>query len=279
MRKPVVNIAVTAARQAGQIITRALSRLDTVKVVDKERYDFATEIDKLAEAVIIKELKRAYPEHAIHGEESGLSHKARYTWVIDPLDGTSNFIRGLPHFCVSIALLEDGVPQHGVIYDPVRDELFTASRGSGAFLNDRRIRVGQRNGLEGALLCTGFPYRQRRRLPVQLRMVRQLLEQAEDIRRTGSAALDLSYVAAGRLDGFFEFGLLPWDMAAGILLVREAGGSCVDFDGTENYFASGNVIAANVKITAQMLARIKPLAGPKSSAVDGAEAVEPSEAS
>ena len=178
------------------------------------------------------------------------------------------FIRGLPHFCVSIALLEDGVPQHGVVYDPVRDELFTASRGSGAFLNDRRIRVSQRNGLDGALLGTGFPFRQRRRLPVQLRMVRQLLEQAEDLRRSGSAALDLGYVAAGRLDGFFEFGLMPWDIAAGVLLVREAGGSCVDFDGSENYFASGNLIAANVKITAQMLGRIKPLAGPKSTVVE-----------
>jgi myo-inositol-1(or 4)-monophosphatase len=268
MRKPVVNIAVTAARQAGQIITRALTRLDTIKVVDKDRYDFATEIDKAAEMVIIKELRRAYPEHAIHGEESGLSHKARYTWVIDPLDGTSNFMRGLPHFCVSIALLEEGVPQHAVVYDPVRDELFTASRGSGAFLNDRRMRIGQRNSLEGALLGTGFPFRQRRRLPLQLRMVRQLLEQAEDLRRTGSAALDLCYVAAGRLDGFFEFGLMPWDMAAGILLVREAGGSCVDFDGSENYFSSGNVIAANVKITAQMLGRIKPLTGLKSSVVE-----------
>lgn len=272
MRKPVVNVAVAAARKAGQVVTRALNRLDSVKVVDKERYDFTTEIDRLAEAEIIKDLRRAYPDHAIHGEESGLSHKARHTWLIDPLDGTSNFMRGLPHFCISIALLEDGVPQHGVVYDPVRDELFTASRGSGAFLNDRRIRIGVRPGIEGALLATGFPFRQRRRLPVQLRMVRQLLETAEDLRRTGSAALDLSYVAAGRLDGFFEFGLMPWDMAAGILLVREAGGSCIDFDGSENYLNSGNLIAANVKITAQMVSRIKPLAGPKSSVVEASEA-------
>jgi myo-inositol-1(or 4)-monophosphatase len=269
MRKPVVNIAVQAARKAGQVITRALNRLDTVKVVDKDRYDFSTEVDKQAEAEIVKDLKRAYPDHAIHGEESGRQGHSRYTWVIDPLDGTSNFMRGLPHFSVSIALLEDGVPLHGVIYDPVRDELFTASKGAGAFLNDRRIRVAQRTGLEGALLGTGFPFRQRRRLPAQLRMVKVLLETAEDLRRSGSAALDLSYVAAGRMDGFFEFGLMPWDIAAGVLMVREAGGTCVDFQGGEGYFESGNLIAANIKVTAQMVARIKPLAGPKSTVVEG----------
>lgn len=270
MRKPVVNIAVQAARKAGQVITRALNRLDTVKVVDKDRFDYSTEVDKAAEAEIVKELKRAYPDHAIHGEESGLSGKSRYTWVIDPLDGTSNFMRGLPHFSVSIALLEDGVPLHGVIYDPVRDELFTASKGAGAFLNDRRIRVGQRPSMEGALLCTGFPFRQRRRLSNQLRMVKVLLEQAEDLRRTGSAALDLSYVACGRLDGFFEYGLMPWDIAAGVLMVREAGGTCVDFEGGESYFENGNLIAANLKIAAQMVARIKPLAGPRSTVVEAA---------
>lgn len=268
MRKPVVNIAVQAARKAGQVITRALNRLDTVKVVDKDRFDYSTEVDRAAEAEIVKELKRAYPDHAIHGEESGKSGHSRYTWVIDPLDGTSNFMRGLPHFAVSIALLEDGVPLHGVIYDPVRDELFTASKGAGAFLNDRRIRVSQRNNLDGALLCTGFPFRQRRRLGNQLRMVKVLLEQAEDLRRTGSAALDLSYVASGRLDGFFEYGLMPWDIAAGILMVREAGGTCVDFEGGEAYFESGNLIAANLKVAAQMVTRIKPLAGPRSTVVE-----------
>jgi myo-inositol-1(or 4)-monophosphatase len=260
MRKPAVNIAVQAARKAGTLITRFLHRADSIAVTEKSQFDFVTEVDKLAELEIIKEIKKNYPDHGIWGEESGRSgSNSKYTWCIDPIDGTSNFMRGLPHCSISIALLEDNVAQHGVVYDPVRDEMFTASRGGGAYMNERRMRVSQRNGMPGALIATGFPFRQRPRLGVQLRMMKSLLEDAEDIRRTGSAALDLAYVAAGRLDGYFEFGLQPWDMAAGALLVREAGGVVLDFEGDEKWFESGNVIAGNLKVAAAMIARIKPL--------------------
>ncbi len=260
VRKPVMNIAVQAARKAGTVIMRNLHRADAIAVTEKGQFDFVTEADKLAEAEIIKEVKKAYPDHAIWGEESGRIGNARYVWVIDPIDGTSNFMRGLPHCSVSIGLMEDGVVQHGVVYDPVRDELFTASRGSGAYLNDRRIRTSNRGGLPGALIASGFPWRQRKRLKTQLKMLSSLLEEAEDLRRGGSAALDLAYVACGRQDGYFEYGLQPWDMAAGALLVREAGGVCIDFDGSDNWFESGNIIAGNLKVAAAMVARIKPLA-------------------
>ncbi|GMU44872.1 MAG: inositol monophosphatase [Xanthomonadales bacterium] len=260
MRKPAVNIAVQAARRAGAVIQRSIHRADAIAVSEKGRFDFVTEADRLAEQEIIREIRKAYPEHAIWGEESGRSGNSRYVWVIDPIDGTSNFMRGFPHCSVSIALMEEGVIQHGVVYDPVRDEIFHATKGGGAYLNDRRIRVGQRLGLAGALVATGFPFKQRARFNTQMRMVKALLEDAEDLRRTGSAALDLAYVACGRLDGYFEYGLQPWDMAAGALLVREAGGGVLDFDGDERWFDSGNVIAGNLKVAAAMVARIKPLA-------------------
>lgn len=260
MRKPAVNIAVQAARRAGTVILRSIHRADAIAVTDKGQLDFVTDADKLAEQEIIREIRKAYPEHAIWGEESGRSGNSRYVWVIDPIDGTSNFMRGLPHCAVSIALMEDGVIQHGVVYDPVRDEIFHATKGSGAYLNERRIRVGARAGMGGALIATGFPFKQRARLPVQMRMVKALLEDGEDLRRTGSAALDLAYVACGRLDGYFEYQLQPWDMAAGALLVREAGGVVLDFEGDERWFDSGNVIAGNLKVAAAMVARIKPLA-------------------
>jgi myo-inositol-1(or 4)-monophosphatase len=260
MRKPAVNIAVQAARKAGTVIQRAIHRADAIAVTDKGQYDFVTEADKLAEQEIIREIRKAYPDHAIWGEESGKIGKSRYVWVIDPIDGTSNFMRGFPHCSVSIAMMEDGVIQHGVVYDPVRDEIFHASKGGGAYLNDRRIRVSPRLGLPGALIATGFPFRQRARFATQMRMVKALLEDAEDLRRTGSAALDLAYVACGRLDGYFEYGLMPWDMAAGALLVREAGGVVLDFDGGDTWFDHGNLIAGNIKVAAAMVARIKPLA-------------------
>ena len=218
MAKPAVNIAIAAARRAGTVIQRSIHRADAIAVTEKSQYDFVTEADKLAEIEIIKEIRKSYPDHAIWGEESGRLGNSRYVWVIDPIDGTSNFMRGFPHCSVSIALMEDGVIQHGVIYDPVRDEIFHASKGSGAYLNDRRIRVSPRQGMPGALIATGFPFRQRARFATQMRMVKALLEDAEDLRRTGSAALDLAYVACGRLDGYFEYGLMPWDMAAGALL-------------------------------------------------------------
>jgi len=248
MQKPAVTLMVKAARQAGNLILRQMSRLESLNVVEKARQDYASEVDAQAENEIIRELKRAFPDHAFLGEEGGQRGQSRYVWVIDPLDGTSNYLRGFPHFCVSIALLDNGEPQHGVIFDPLRNELFTASRGGGAFLNDRRIRVSPRNGLTGALLTTGFPPRDRANLRPQLNAIEALLREAEDIRRTGSAALDLAYVACGRSDGYFEAGLKPWDVAAGVLLVREAGGRCCDYFGRAEPIETGHLVAGNIKI-------------------------------
>lgn len=253
MPRPAVNVAVRAARAAGSVILRNMNRLGNVQVEEKSRYDYASEVDRMAEAQIVRELKRAYPRHAILAEESGETGRSRSVWVIDPLDGTHNYLRGIPHFCISIALVENGEPIYGVVFDPLRDEMFTASKGDGAYLNDRRIRVAPRESLAGAMLCTGFPYRQRRHLEPQLSMTRKLLETAEDLRRTGSAALDLAYVAANRFDGYYEFGLKPWDMAAGCLLVREAGGRYGDFAGREGIPDSGHLVAGNHKITAAMI--------------------------
>ena len=254
MLKPVVNIMVKAARAGGNELLRHMTRLDALNVIEKERLDYASEVDEKAEAAIVKELRRAYPDYAILGEETGSSGRGRQTFVIDPLDGTSNYLRGLPHWCVSIALVENGEPQHGVVFDPLRNELFTASKGSGAVLNDHRIRVSERKDLAGALLSTGFPPRERTRAPAQLDCIRELMRDVEDIRRTGSAALDLAYVACGRTDGYFEAGVKPWDIAAGMLLVREAGGRVTDFRGaaTGPVDARGTagrpLLAANLKL-------------------------------
>ena len=258
MSRPAVNVAVRAARAAGQIILRHMNRLESLAVVEKQQLDFTSEVDRLAEAEIIRELKRAYPRHAILAEESGATGQSKSTWIIDPLDGTHNYLRGFPHFCVSIALVEHGDPIIGVVFDPLRNEIFTASKGDGAFLNDRRIRVGKRDGLEGALLATGFPFRQRAHLDTQIGMTRALLREAEDLRRTGSAALDIAYVAAGRIDGFYEIGLKPWDMAAGVLLVREAGGKHCDFVGRDGMPESGNLLAGNIKVVDAMVKAIAP---------------------
>lgn len=248
MARPHVTIAARAARSAGNVILRYMNRIDGLHVVEKQQMDFVSEVDKLAEAEIVKELRRAYPDHAILAEESGATGKGPLTWVIDPLDGTHNYLRGIPHFSVSIALLEKGVPIHAVVFDPLRDELYTASKGDGSYLNDRRMRVGKRENLGGAMIATGFPFRQREHLAAQLDMTRAILGQAEDIRRSGSAALDLAYVAAGRYDGYFEIGLKPWDMAAGVLLVHEAGGRYCDFAGRDGIPASGNLIAGNLNV-------------------------------
>src|SRR5690606_34587153 len=231
--------------------------------------DCASEVDGLAEEAVVKELRRAYPEYAVLGEEGGAQKgrgavlPSKPTWVIDPLDGTSNYLHGWPHWCVSIALVENGEPQHGVVFDPLRNELFTASRGSGAALNDRRIRVSERKELGGAMLVTGFPPRERVRAGAQLECVRELLRDAEDIRRTGSAALDLAYVACGRADAYFESGLQPWDIAAGALLVREAGRRVSDFRGAapsrlDVAAARGRqVVAGNVRIVDPLLRAIQ----------------------
>ncbi len=257
MLQPAVNVMVKAARAGGNILLRHMSRLDAIDVVEKDRMDYASEVDRLAEVEIVKELRRAHPDYGVLGEESGHSKgnrgPSRYTWVIDPLDGTSNYLRGFPHWCVSIALCEGPEPVHAAIFDPLRNELFTASRGNGAQLNGKKIRIAERKDLEGAMLATGFAPRERKRADAQLDCIKMLLVQAEDVRRAGSAALDLAYVAAGRFDGYFEAGLKAWDIAAGVLLVREAGGRVSDFRGTPlgPMHIDGptrQVIAANVRL-------------------------------
>lgn len=250
MPRPAVNVAVNAARAAGKIILRYMNRLDNIQVVEKHHLDFASEVDRLAEETIVHELRRAYPRHAILAEESGASGDGPLTWIVDPLDGTHNYLRGIPHFCVSIALVERQEPIYGVVYDPLRDELFIASKGDGAYLNDRRLRVGKRETIDGALLATSYPYTQRTHLSAHLGTIGRLLERAQDVRRTGSAALDLAYTAAGRLDACFQLGLKPWDIAAGCLLVREAGGTFTDLAGRGGLPASGNLLAGNHHLVA-----------------------------
>ncbi len=253
-----INIAVRAARSAGNILLRYFEHTDSLTVTEKNKNDFVSEVDKAAEQAIIEVLQKAYPDHAILGEESG-SHKGNeYQWVIDPLDGTTNYLHGNPQFCISIALKYQGQLEHGVIYDPLREEMFSATRGSGAFLNDRRIRVSPRKGLEGALIGTGFPYRDLSNLDAYLGMFGAMTKETAGIRRPGSAALDFAYVAAGRLDGFWELGLSEWDFAAGALLVREAGGTVTDIGGGDRFMESGNVLTGGLKTHAAMLEIIKP---------------------
>jgi myo-inositol-1(or 4)-monophosphatase len=259
MQKPIVNVMVKAARSAGNVLLRSLNRLEAINVIEKDRMEYASEVDEQAEQVIIKELRRAYPDAGFLGEETGAQgKKGGALFVIDPLDGTSNYLHGFPHWCVSIAQVEFGEIQHGVIFDPLRNELFTASRGSGTVLNDRRVRVNERKDLTGAMLATGFPPRERERAPAQLECVRELLRSAEDIRRTGSAALDLAYVACGRSDGFFEAGLKPWDVAAGMLMVREAGGRVCDFNGSQSNPMDARamhglqIVAGNQKLSTEL---------------------------
>ena len=254
MQKPAVTVMVKAARLAGNVLLRNINKLEALNVVQKGRMDYASEVDGDAEKVIVKELKRAYPDYGIYGEEGGLQGNGRQMWVIDPLDGTSNYLRGFPHYCVSIALVENGEPTDAVIFDPLRNELFTASKGAGAVLNDRRIRVAERKDLEGTMIHTGFAPRERSRASTQLKTVDTLLVQAEDVRRTGSAALDLAYVACGRADAYFEAGVKAWDIAAGVLLVREAGGKVCNYRGAplDRMDSRGpetqQVVAGNIKV-------------------------------
>jgi myo-inositol-1(or 4)-monophosphatase len=257
---PMLNTAVKAARKAGSIINRASLDLDLIKVASKGRSDFVTEVDRAAEAAIIDVLKSAYPSHEILAEESGASNPeggSEYTWIIDPLDGTTNFIHGFPQYAVSIGLQHNGVITQAVVYDPTRNELFTATRGRGAFLNDRRIRVSRRAKLSESLIGTGFPFRKLEHLDEYVRMFKLITEQTAGIRRPGAAALDLAYVACGRLDGFWEFGLSPWDMAAGSLLILEAGGLIGDFDGENDYLSAGHVVCGAPKVYAQLLALVQ----------------------
>jgi myo-inositol-1(or 4)-monophosphatase len=259
---PMLNIAIRAARSAGDLIIRVVDRIDTLTITPKGRNDFVSEVDQQAENEIIRILLKAFPDHGILAEESGQqlgsSRTEEYTWIIDPLDGTTNFLHGFPQFAVSIGLMQRGKLELGVIYDPLKQELFTAKRGSGAMLNNKRIRVTKQAALRGALLGTGFPFKDQRHLDAYLGMFRSLIGDTAGIRRAGSAALDLAYVATGRLDGFWEIGLYPWDMAAGVLLIQEAGGIVSDFTGGERYFASGNVLTASPRLHRIMLEVIQP---------------------
>lgn len=255
---PMLNIAVRAARSAGNLIIRSIQHVDHLEITTKGLNDFVTEVDRLAEQEIISTIQKSYPDHAIMAEESGPQGENETVWVIDPLDGTKNFLHGFPHYCVSIAVMVRGRIEHAVIYDPLRDELFSASRGDGAKLNDRRLRVTNRKDLSGSLLATGFPFKYPQHLAAYLETFNSVFPQVADIRRTGSAALDLAYVAAGRLDGYWEIGLEKWDLAAGALLVEEAGGTVSDFVGGDNYFSSGNIVVGNLRLHKRILDSITP---------------------
>ena len=255
---PTLSIAIKAARRAGGIINRASRDVEQIKVSAKRDKDFVTEIDKAAEEAIIGVLKAAYPDHAILAEESGTSGDSDYVWIIDPLDGTTNFIHGFPQYCVSIALAHKGLLTHAVVYDPTRNELFTAVKGGGAYLNDRRIRVSRRVKLNEVLLGTGFPFRYFEHVDAYLGILRDMMHKTAGVRRPGAAALDLAWVAAGRIDGFWELGLSPWDMAAGALLITEAGGLVGDLSGESDYMNTGNIVGGNPKVFVQLLQIVAP---------------------
>jgi myo-inositol-1(or 4)-monophosphatase len=257
--QPLLNIGMRAARRAGDLIVKSLARLDSLKVDSKGRNDFVSEIDRKSEADIIATIRRSYPQHAILAEESGRSGTDDYVWIIDPLDGTTNFLHGFPVFAVSIAVEHRGRLQHAVVYDPMRQEFFTASRGEGAQLEGKRIRVSSQRTLEGALIGTGLPFRMGAgHVDAYLAMLKVVMSTAAGVRRPGAAALDLAYVAAGRLDGFWEFGLSPWDTAAGTLLIQEAGGRVGTPAGSE-YALGPNVFAGNPKVYEELLAALGPL--------------------
>jgi myo-inositol-1(or 4)-monophosphatase len=255
---PTLSIAIKAARRASGIINRASRDVELIKVSAKRDKDFVTEVDKAAEEAIIGVLKEAYPQHAILAEESGASGDSEYVWIIDPLDGTTNFIHGVPQYAISIALAHKGILTHAVVYDPTRNELFTAVKGGGAYLNDRRIRVSKRIKLNEVIVGTGFPFRYFEHVDAYMGMLRDFMHKTAGVRRPGAAALDLAWVAAGRFDGFWELGLSPWDMAAGALLITEAGGLVGDLSGENNYLETGNIIGGNPKVFVQLLQIIAP---------------------
>ncbi len=257
---PLLNTAIRAARDASSIIIRYIDRIDTLDVTSKARNDFVTEVDRMAEEVIIKRLRKAYPDHGFLGEESGLIKGNEFQWIIDPLDGTTNFLRGIPHYAISIALKNKDRIEQAVIYDPVKDELFTASLGNGAMMNDRRIRVSKRTTLDGALLGTGIPFRDDQDVDQFMTSLAGFIPGSSGIRRAGSAALDMAYVAAGRLDGYWEYGVKPWDIAAGILMVKEAGGLTGDMTNTQTQLTSGNIVAATPKVYTAMQNKFSDLA-------------------
>jgi myo-inositol-1(or 4)-monophosphatase len=255
---PMLNIAVRAARRAGSIINRAALGGDALVVKAKRANDFVTQVDRAAEDAIIEIARKAYPDHGFVAEESGTTGEhAEYRWIIDPLDGTTNFIHGFPQYAVSIGIEHRGALAHAVVYDPSRNELFTASKGRGAFLNDRRVRVSKCARLQDALVGTGFPFKELGRLELYTRQLQRMMQTCAGVRRAGAAALDLAYVACGRLDAFWELGLAPWDMAAGALLIQEAGGLVGDLEGDAGFMESGDICAATPKIFAAMLEALR----------------------
>ncbi|MGH8177320.1 MAG: inositol monophosphatase family protein [Steroidobacter sp.] len=259
--QPLLNIAIRAARRAGEVITRGMNRLHRLDVRAKGQNDFVTEIDTQAEREIIEIIRKHYPDHALLGEETGQSGgpaDSEFLWIIDPLDGTTNFMHGFPQFAVSIGVQRRGRMEHGVVYDPLRHELFTTSRGDGAQLDGKRIRVSSHLGLDGSLIGTGFPYRANiQYLDSYMAMMKVVMQATAGIRRPGAAALDLAYVAAGRLDAFWEFGLSPWDTAAGTLLITEAGGMVGTLSGAE-YKQQGHILAGTPKVYAALLETLAP---------------------
>ena len=253
-----LNIAVRAARRAGEVIIRSLNRLESLTITSKGRNDFVSEVDHAAEQEIIGIIRKLYPNHAFLAEESGQSGESETVWIIDPLDGTTNFLHGFPVFAVSIACQQKGRLEHAVVYDPISQEIFTASRGGGAHLDNRRIRVSKQRGLEGALVSTGFPYRSNAKyLDAYLEMLKSAMQHTAGVRRPGAAALDMAYVAAGRADAFWEIGLSPWDTAAGTLLIQEAGGRIGTLTGGE-YRQGGNVLAGTPKVYDALLELFDP---------------------
>ena len=245
---PMLHTAVRSVREGGRVILMYFNQLDRLEYSSKGRNDFVSRADIEAERAVLDVLTHAYPEHGVLAEESGPQEGSEYTWVIDPLDGTTNFLHGFPMFAVSVAAMRNGILEHGVVYDPLRDEMFTASRGEGAQLNGKRLRVSSTRQLTPALLGTGFPFRDLSIMEPWMRSFQSLVPKTAGIRRAGAAALDLAYVASGRLDGFWEFGLKPWDMAAGALLIREAGGLVSDVSGDQGFIESGNLVTANPHI-------------------------------
>jgi myo-inositol-1(or 4)-monophosphatase len=255
---PMLNIAVRAARRAGSIINRAALSGDALEVHSKHANDYVTQVDRAAEEAIIEIVRKAYPDHGVLAEESGAAAAgAEYRWIIDPLDGTTNFIHGFPQYCISIGIEHRGALTHAVIYDPVKNELFTASKGRGAFLNDRRVRVSKCLRLQDALVGTGFPFKEVGRLDLYTRQLRKFMQTSAGVRRAGAAALDLAYVACGRLDAFWELGLSPWDMAAGALLIQEAGGLVGDLKGEAGFMESGDICAATPKLFPTLLEALR----------------------
>lgn len=253
-----LNIAVRAARRAGSIINRAALSGDVLEVRSKRANDYVTQVDRAAEEAIIEIVRKAYPDHGFLAEESGAAEAgAEYRWIIDPLDGTTNFIHGFPQYCISIGIEHRGALAHAVIYDPVKNELFTASKGRGAFLNDRRVRVSKCLRLQDALIGTGFPFKEVSRLELYTRQLTRFMQTSAGVRRAGAAALDLAYVACGRLDAFWELGLSPWDMAAGALLIQEAGGLVGDLQGEAGFMKSGDICAATPKLFPTLLEALR----------------------